>query len=71
MMPVMSGMLATRKLREMGVRIPIVAVTGNALAEDVVAFRASGVDAVLTKPVDKVALTKLLNDMLRATNVPN
>src|SRR4051812_1925964 len=37
-MPVMNGVVATQHLRHHDIRIPIVAVTGNALSEDVQAF---------------------------------
>lgn len=48
-MPVMNGVEATQILRSHGVLIPIIAVTGNALAEDVNAFIAAGCNHVLTK----------------------
>jgi CheY-like chemotaxis protein len=38
-MPVMNGMDATRYIRDLGYDRPIIAVTGNALAEDQQAFR--------------------------------
>ena len=48
-MPVMNGIQATLLLRRHGISIPIVAVTGNALAEDVNAFMLAGANSVLTK----------------------
>jgi len=47
----MNGVVATQLLRHAGIRLPIIAVTGNALAEDVQAFMMAGAEAVLTKPV--------------------
>jgi len=63
-MPVMDGLTATKALRDMGVRIPIVAVTGNALMEDQQLFRAAGADAVLCKPINKQGLQKTLQQYL-------
>ena len=61
-MPVMSGVEATKQLRAMGVMIPIHAVTGNALAEDVQEFiRAGATCPVLTKPVQQRDLHALLS----------
>ena len=51
-MPVMDGVTATKRIRSMGFSGKIIAVTGNALEEDVLTFKASGVDAVLMKPLD-------------------
>jgi len=59
-MPVMNGVVATQLLRHAGVTVPIVAVTGNALVEDVEAFLHSGADDVLTKPVNSKMLQNAL-----------
>lgn len=48
-MPVMDGHEATRQLRTMGVKTPIVALTGNALATDRELFFEAGVDDFQTK----------------------
>ena len=50
-MPNMDGPTATRIIREMGYRGPIIGVTGNALRTDTELFMASGANKVLTKPV--------------------
>ena len=52
-MPVMDGVTATRRIRSLGFSGKIIAVTGNALEEDVLTFKASGADAVLMKPLDR------------------
>jgi len=54
------GYQATAALREMGVTIPIVALTGNALAEDQHRFMAAGANALLTKPVTSAVLQAAL-----------
>jgi len=59
-MPIMNGVVATQILRRNGITIPIVAVTGNALAEDVSAFMLAGADSVLTKPVNALQLQQAL-----------
>lgn len=48
-MPVMDGHEATRRLRVMGVKTPIVALTGNALTTDRELFYEAGVDDFQTK----------------------
>lgn len=48
-MPVMDGHEATRQLRNMGVKTPIVALTGNALTTDREMFFEAGVDDFQTK----------------------
>jgi CheY-like chemotaxis protein len=48
-MPIMTGVTATRILRERGYTLPIVAVTGNALAEDILAFREAGANDILVR----------------------
>lgn len=48
-MPVMDGHEATRQLRSMGVKTPIVALTGNALTTDRELFFEAGVDDFQTK----------------------
>jgi len=49
-MPRLNGPDATRQLRESGVDVFIVGITGNMLPEDVATFKNSGADAVLPKP---------------------
>ena len=51
-MPVMDGVTATKIIRNMGFKGKIIAVTGNALEDDVLTFKASGADIVLMKPLD-------------------
>ena len=71
-MPGMDGLEATRRLRAReaelkaaaaeGFRpVPIVALTANAYAEDRAACLAAGMDAILTKPLDRQRLFEELN----------
>ncbi|MDO8838214.1 MAG: ATP-binding protein [Parvibaculum sp.] len=59
-MPVMDGLTATRKLREMGVAIPILALTANAMAHDREACFEVGMDDHIGKPFRPAALLETL-----------
>lgn len=50
-MPIMDGLVATRALRERGVKTRIVGVSADAMADDREAALASGMDDYITKPV--------------------
>ena len=59
-MPVMEGPEAARLIRDLGFTNPIIGVTGNLASEEVDHFMASGVDAVLSKPLEISKLLKIL-----------
>lgn len=63
-MPVMDGETATRKLREMGVELPIVALTANAMKGFEVKLLDIGCTAFLTKPVNIDELLQTLGRLL-------
>ena len=69
-MPQMDGHQATRAIREMeaktGARTPIVAMTASVMKEEYDQCIASGMDAVVAKPVDFKELGALLNNALPA-----
>ncbi|MGM0509284.1 MAG: ABC transporter substrate binding protein [Fusobacteriota bacterium] len=50
-MPVMNGLEATTKIRELGIKIPIIAVTAYARVEDKKEFLESGMDDYISKPI--------------------
>ncbi|HEY6528458.1 MAG TPA: PAS domain S-box protein [Cellvibrionaceae bacterium] len=51
-MPTMDGLEATRQLRHLGLKLPILAMTANASAEDKDECLAAGMDGHLSKPID-------------------
>lgn len=63
-MPVMNGHEATRAIRALerpdAGRIPIIAMTANAFAEDEKAALDSGMDAHVAKPLDMKQLKKVI-----------
>lgn len=67
-MPVMNGYEATAAIRRLprkdAGRVPIVAMTANAFAEDVRRSRKAGMNEHLTKPLDVEALRKCLEKWL-------
>jgi PAS domain S-box-containing protein len=67
-MPEMDGLTATRHIREMHGptgRLPIVALTANALATQADECRAAGMYAHFSKPIDMARLNNLIERFLR------
>jgi osomolarity two-component system sensor histidine kinase TcsA len=56
-MPVLGGLVATTQLRTVGVRVPIIALTANALKGDREEFLARGMNDHIPKPVNRNVLT--------------
>ena len=55
-MPEMDGYEATRALREAGSKVPIIALTAHAMAEERARSAAAGCNGHVTKPLDSTAL---------------
>ena len=70
-MPKVDGISATLQIKEYEnnnniKNIPIVALTASTLTQDVIKFKATGMDDYLSKPIDKV---RLFNTLAKYTNV--
>jgi len=63
-MPEMDGIETTREIRKFDLKTPIIAMTGSVYTEDVNRAKAAGMNAYLSKPVQKDDLHKLLQDLL-------
>ena len=59
-MPVMDGVSATKLIREMGVELPIIALTANVIKEDVDKFLANGMNDYIAKPINFDKLQEIL-----------
>ena len=59
-MPVMDGYEATKLIREKSLDIPIIALTANAMADDVEKTRLAGMNEHLNKPIDVEKLYEVL-----------
>jgi two-component system, sensor histidine kinase and response regulator len=76
MMPEMDGLEATRRIREIesiesgqAGRIPIIAMTANAMSGDRERCIAAGMDGYVSKPVKPEALYKEINQILEAAGI--
>jgi signal transduction histidine kinase/ActR/RegA family two-component response regulator len=67
-MPLMTGYEATAALRREGVRIPILALTAQAMTGDRDKCLAAGCDEYLSKPIDRARLLELVREMLEKRN---
>ena len=65
MMPQMDGIETTQKLREMGYKGVIVALTANALTGNDEMFSRNGFDGFIPKPIDIRHMNALLNKFIR------
>ena len=61
MMPEMDGIEATKIIRELGYKKPIVALTANAVSGQSEVFLSSGFDDFLSKPIDVRCMHVILN----------
>jgi signal transduction histidine kinase/CheY-like chemotaxis protein/HPt (histidine-containing phosphotransfer) domain-containing protein len=70
MMPKMDGMETTKKIREIGYKEPVVALTANALTGQAEIFMRSGFDDYISKPIDNRDLNATLNRLIRDKQPP-
>ena len=70
MMPKMDGMEATKIIRDIGYKNPIVALTGNAVIGQAEKFLQNGFDDFLSKPIDIRLLNAVLKKFIRDRQPP-
>jgi CheY-like chemotaxis protein len=72
-MPVMDGLMATRKIREQEAtaksRLPIIALTARAMHEDESICIEAGMDAYLTKPLQSEDLFRILDALTSGQHI--
>lgn len=68
-MPQMDGYEATREVRRRGLKIPIIALTANALKEDREQCLAAGMSDYVTKPVHAQTLLRAVDNWLSANPI--
>jgi osomolarity two-component system, sensor histidine kinase TcsA len=64
-MPVLDGIGATAEIRKMGLDVPIIAMTANALKGDEETYLAKGLNDYIAKPIDRRHLMKTLSKWLK------
>ncbi len=72
-MPVLDGLAATRQIRsqaEPGRRVPIIAMTANAMKEDQLRCLEAGMDDYISKPIEPERLDQLVRRWLEPRQVP-
>ncbi len=62
-MPIMNGYEPTQKIRESGHNVQIVALTANAMKEDMEKCYNIGMNEFLSKPIDITNLLKILKNL--------
>lgn len=63
MMPEMDGLQATQVIRSFDHDIPIVAMTANAFMEDKIKAKKAGMNAHVSKPLDRDILIQVIAEL--------
>ena len=61
MMPVTTGTETMHKLKDMGIKTPIIALTANAIAGSREKYLGEGFDEYISKPIDKFELDRIIH----------
>ena len=69
MMPEMTGVETTKIIRDLGINVPIIALTASAVVGAKEALLEAGMDDYLAKPIIKFELQQILNKWLPATKL--
>ena len=73
-MPEMGGLEATAAIRDAerasGTHLPIVALTGHAMQDDRERYLEAGMDGYVTKPIDGVELTRVIDQLVPPAAAP-
>lgn len=69
MMPEMDGLQATQVIRSFDHDVPIVAMTANAFAEDKMKAKKAGMNAHVSKPLDKNKLIQVISKLCGYINI--
>ncbi len=64
-MPILDGIGATKKIRKVGLNVPVIALTANVMQKHREQFKVAGCDDFLGKPIDKEMLLILLRKFLK------
>ena len=64
-MPIMDGLEATKEIRMLSDKIPIIALTANAFESDQIEAKTAGCEEVLTKPVKSTILFLVIEKYLK------
>ncbi len=62
-MPFMDGITATKEIRKAGIQIPIIAVSANALSDEISRALDAGMNDYITKPLKKEAIEEALSKL--------
>ncbi len=67
-MPVIGGLEATQQLRKQDCSIPIIALTANAMTQDLEQYMTAGCNAFLAKPIEQQKFYEILDTYLQGSN---